>query len=495
MGEAKLDLDVLSFMNNLETELEKVHVKLSKHRLDRILGVKVSNTSEEKELEKKMLTILLDEGNLQKCESYIAKTDDSCYKRRLELLEKRFRVAHVKNSPQIVNLSDGLEGVITIWRPTLGTKNVSHKIVDNVLKRNSDRRLRKTAWYAYKKLSEILQDDFIRLVKLRNKVANEMGYRSYMDLMLWDRDLTIYNMNKYISSLLGSIRKQYNEYLEEIDTSLHISSVEPWDATFFIGKTMSCFEKFFPKESILRKTRDLVTSMGFLSNDSMISIDVSPSFSGGLCVAVEIPYNVHILIGNLENGYEGYLRFLHEFGHALYYSNIRQPFYSLKYLDSSCFVESSGLFFEWLASSAEWLENYTTMSPIQIKDFIEYRKKSIVFEIMNLIANFQFLCSIYKDSDQNLDELWNEIMEATMGFQDKKSGRWVLLGPHVVQQDYLIAHMIANQTMKIMSHKSLINNELGSLLINNYFKPGARIPWKEKIKKVIGELTGLHFEL
>lgn len=491
IGEQLMDVQSQDFPDELERRLETIHVALSRNKLSQILSGQ-PDTPESKKLTEEMHQILLDPAILERVQALQESAESPLLERRLSLLAKRFTIARVRNLPQIANLSSGMEAIIASWRPKVGQQTSSQEEVARVLKNSGDRNQRKIAWYAYKGLSNALAGDFLKLVGLRNAVAREMGYGSYVDLILWERGLTVLDVDNLASNVLKSINERYLEYLSRVKVQEKIDSIEPWDLGFLIERELAHFDGLFDVRSFPEAAARLARMMGVAPEPGMIKVDPSDSFAGGLCLAVEVPSDIHIVFGRVEPGYKGYLQFFHEYGHALYYSHIEQPHYSLKYLELSCFVESTGPLFEWIALSDEWMGESVSLNQNSLARMKGARETQVVLELMKLINEFRFLSGIYSNPKQDIDDLWTKTVEGTLGYRDE-SGHWAMIGPHVVQQDYLLAHLIAIKTLAALSTRygeRLDDPHKGPALVGSYFAPGASIDWKRKVEGLVGELDG-----
>jgi peptidyl-dipeptidase A len=82
--------------------------------------------------------------------------------------------------------------------------------IDDILKRSRDLAERQKVWLASKEIGRPLKPGLIELVKLRNQVAREMGYKSYFALKVDDYGMTVAEMMKLLDDTLATTKPLYD---------------------------------------------------------------------------------------------------------------------------------------------------------------------------------------------------------------------------------------------------------------------------------------------
>jgi peptidyl-dipeptidase A len=82
--------------------------------------------------------------------------------------------------------------------------------IDDILVKSRDLPERQRVWTASKEIGRPLKPGLVELVKLRNQVAHEMGYKSYFALQVADYGMTVDEMMKLLDGALEAARPLYD---------------------------------------------------------------------------------------------------------------------------------------------------------------------------------------------------------------------------------------------------------------------------------------------
>jgi len=83
---------------------------------------------------------------------------------------------------EIVALDGKIQEKYSSFRGTMGGKKVTMSDIYDILTTEKDCRKRELAWKASKQVGDVIFDDLIRLVKLRNEAARKVGFDNYHTL-------------------------------------------------------------------------------------------------------------------------------------------------------------------------------------------------------------------------------------------------------------------------------------------------------------------------
>ena len=101
------------------------------------------------------------------------KIKDSILSRQLEILYNLYLVNQIKPEllKSIVDLNSQIRKKFSTFRGIINGKKVTSNEIVDILKSDKNSEKRKNAWLASKQVAEVVSDDLIRLVKLRNQAG------------------------------------------------------------------------------------------------------------------------------------------------------------------------------------------------------------------------------------------------------------------------------------------------------------------------------------
>jgi len=89
-------------------------------------------------------------------------------------------------------------------------KPVTANDIDDILKKSRDLGERQRIWTVSKEIGRPLKPGLVELVKLRNQVAKEMGYKSFFALKVADYGMTVDEMMKLLDDTLATTKPIYD---------------------------------------------------------------------------------------------------------------------------------------------------------------------------------------------------------------------------------------------------------------------------------------------
>ena len=176
------------------------------------------------EMEIKLNKLYSNKEEFKKIKSFVESKNitDTLLKRELKLIYNDFLRKQIseKKSEAIINLSNKIEQKFTTYRTSFGDKKISDNDVNNILKNSTDNKELKDVWNASKKIGSIVADDVIKIVKLRNQAAKELGFKNYyeMELLLDEQDPA--EIEKIFNELENLTHNSFLQVKDEIDTYL-----------------------------------------------------------------------------------------------------------------------------------------------------------------------------------------------------------------------------------------------------------------------------------
>ena len=111
------------------------------------------------------------------------------------------------------NQSSILDGFTFCWQKKGDSCVVitTPNIIDDTLRLSTNLETRKQAWEVSKQTGPALKPGLVKLQKLRNRMATEMGYSSFFDLQVSDYGMTVGEMMKFLEDAIDSMKPLYQQ--------------------------------------------------------------------------------------------------------------------------------------------------------------------------------------------------------------------------------------------------------------------------------------------
>src|SRR5262245_56439643 len=158
-------------------------------------------------------------------------------------------------------------------------KPVTANDIDDVLKKSRDLNERQRIWTVSKEIGRPLKPGLIELVKLRNQVAREMGYKSFFALKVADYGMSVDEMMKLLDDTLATTKPLYDGLhcwvKNELAARYHKPAPKVIPAHWITnrwaqswpgiveGASLDPFFKGSSPENIVKSAETFYTSLGF----------------------------------------------------------------------------------------------------------------------------------------------------------------------------------------------------------------------------------------
>ncbi len=435
-----------------------------------------------------------------------------------------------KKQEEIINLSTAIENRFSTYRTTLNGKQVSDNDIETILSESTSSIEVENAWRASKELGPVVAADVIKLVKMRNEAAREMGFPNYhtMSLQISEQD------PKEIDALMDELDKltapEFKKLKAEIDGFLAnrfgipTEQLMPWHyQNRFFQEAPKIYnvdlDTYYKDVNIEEVTTKYYAGLG-LPIDKMIAAsdlyEKPGKYQHAYCTHIDRSGDVRVVC-NIKPNSKWMGTMLHEFGHGVYdgYLDFNLP-YTLREPAHTFTTEAIAMLFGRMYSSPLWMNENIGLSK-ESADSIKTTTAKIL-KLEQLIFSrwvqvvYRFEKAMYANPDQDLNTLWWQLVEKYQ-LVKKPEGRdmpdWVTkihiaLYPayyHNYQLGELLAsqlqHYITTKVMKLPAGTdvSFTNNpEVGKYLRTNVFAPGTLYHWNDMIERATGEkLTAAYF--
>lgn len=487
MREIATELDLQRYLDQLESELEDLGDQLSQLSFQKFVDKLPSPRMAE--LEQRRSAIMLDQALAELVRAWLGQATDPVLGKRLEAWNNNLLAAQVTARPEIIQLTRSLGDRIIAHLYDVNGKRFDLGTIRGIVRSNPDRELRRAAWMSYAELSQELADDMLQLIKLRNQAAREAGFANYVDMSLHVNGMETAEVESILQELTASTETAYQAIIQAGAAKLGLDVVEPWDIQYILEQSGDVPNQHFPKARLLPALEDWCNSMQI----DLKQLGITHHW-------IDIPYNgltmglgrrdIRIL-GNPTDGYAYFKTAFHELGHALHSA--------LKEVDSLVLRRESGIFteglaevFGYIAHNQHWMRQMG-LSDEEIARALAGSKGPWFFYLRQRTAFCLFEYELYKQPDQDLDQLFARIDAKIEGGRPDATPRWAAnawyVNYPVYWQNYVLADVMASQVHHHLEreHGSLYDSKAAyEFVIKHYIAPGAMVPWMDKLGTATG---------
>jgi len=431
---------------------------------------------------------------------------------------------------KIVVLGTEIEKNFSTFRGTIRGKKVTDNEIKEILKTQTDSRKRRQAWLASKQVGAIVADDIIQLVKLRNQVAQKLGFDNYHTLSLATAEQNVEELDRIFKELYELTNEPFAKLKADLDRILAdkydvaVTELMPWHYhdPFFQETPMVYdldLDVYYEDKDIKELATRFYAGIGLPVESILANSDLyerEGKNPHAFCTDIDRQGDVRILC-NLKNNESWMETILHELGHAVYdkYHDRQVPFL-LRRPAHIFTTEAIAMFFGRLSRNPAWMQQMLELSDQQRAEIEKVsgkyaQLKQLIFARWDMVM-YHFEKQLYANPEQDLNSLWWRMVEKYQ-LVNKPQGRnepdWAakihftiapcyyhnyMLGELLASQ---LHHHIVGKILKLESDENLSyigRRKLGEFLSENVFEAGAVYHWNEMIKRATGEeLTPKYF--
>ena len=457
---------------------------------------------------------------------------DSLLARQLTLLYNTYLGNQIDSTlmREIVEISTAVEEKFNTFRATIDAEDVSTKQIYEILRTETSWIKRKKAWEASKQVGRVVQPDLIRLVKLRNRAAQQLGFDNYYTMALTLTEQKEDDLVDLFQQLAETTEKPFKKLKTEVDSilapryGLTRDMMRPWgyNDPFFqeVPKVADVsLDQFYENEDVKALSLKFLTTIGLDVNDIIQRSDLyerKDKYPHAYCTDIDREGDIRVMANLANNEYE-METMLHELGHAAYnkYIDPTLPFI-LREPASSFTTEAVAMMFGRLAHNANWLYAMNLISSEErdrIQPTIEKSQRigQLVFARWCQVM-FNFERTLYKNPETDLNTFWWDLKEKYQ-FVTRPEKRdepdWAakihFTSSPVYYHNYMLGELTASQFHTYLlkhildSHDPAVTTyvnhpEVGDYMKDRIFKPGSRYDWNGLLQAATGEpLNPAHF--
>ncbi|MCD6441407.1 MAG: M2 family metallopeptidase [Candidatus Marinimicrobia bacterium] len=484
------------------------------------------------EVDMELTKIYSNNSDFKKLEAFKnANIKDPVLARTVEVLYLGFLAN--QTDPELLNeitkISTEVEQKFNTFRGKIDGKNVTGNDIKKILSESTDVSLRKKAWEASKQVATVVEDDFLKLVKLRNESARSMGFDNYYQMSLIISEQDPAEIQRIFDELDKDTKSPFMEAKREIDQVLakrfgiEVDDLRPWHYSdpFFQEApviTEINLDRYYQDKDVVELARRFYNSIDINVDQILANSDLyerEGKYPHAYCTDIDRKGDVRVMM-NVHPTESWMSTSLHELGHAIYdlKHDLELPFF-LREPAHAFTTEAVAIFFERLSKNPNWMQEALGLTDEQKQEIIDITAKTLrleklVFARWSLVM-LNFEKELYANPDQDLNKLWWDIVEKyqmikrpeNRNMPDYAAKIHVCLYP-VYYHNYQLGGLLVaqflnaiavNQGLDNVSEIRFMNNpEIGKYFIENVFKAGKRYRWDEMIIRATGEkLTSKYF--
>jgi peptidyl-dipeptidase A len=524
---ATLKKEFLEFIDSFENKVVDLSKELSLSNFNATISGKAEDYAKTAELELKLKKVFANKDDFEKLKKLKESNDitDEVNKREIEVLFNAYSEFQIDEDllEKTVSLASKIEQIFSTYRAEVNGKKITDNEIDKILEKSKDSNTLEETWKASKQIGQLISDDVICLVKLRNKAAQNLGYKNYHQMSLMLNELEPEFLDNLFDKLDELTRPKFFEIKEEIDQYLSknydigTDQLMPWhyqDKFFQQGPSIYSLDldKYFENRNIEKLTDSYFEGIGLDIKDMLAKSDLyekEGKYQHAYCTQIDKEGDVRVLC-NIKPNYKWMSTMLHEFGHAVYdkYVSPNLP-WVLREHSHIFTTEAIAMLFGRLASNLNWLKGMLNLSDdeknkIAGESFKTLQLEQIIFSRWVQVI-YRFEKAMFENPESNLNSLWWELVEKYQGLKkplNRNEPDWaakihIALYP-VYYQNYMLGELLASQLYFFIKEKVLKNTsseeisfigkkEVGDYLKNLFFSYGALFKWDKLIISSTGE--------
>ena len=431
---------------------------------------------------------------------------------------------------KLVDSDTKIQEKYNTYRGTINGKKVTMSDIYTIMTTETDCRKRELAWRASKQVGDVIVEDLIQLVKLRNQAARKVGFDNYHTMSIVTGEQDVKELDRIFDELYKLTNKPFARMKEELDRILADSygisteDLMPWHYHDpFFQRTPLVYELdldlYYKKHDVKQLSEEYYAGVGLPVDDILNRSDLydrEGKYPHAFSEDVDRNGDVRILC-NLQNTERWMETILHELGHAIYskYHDRKEP-WLLREPAHSFTTESIAMFFGRLSRNAAWMQEMLGFSEKERAEIETISEKYLAFQQVLFarwaMVMFSFEKQLYANPDQDLNNLWWELVEKYQ-FVKRPPGPvdagWAsklhFTTAPCYYHNYMMGELLASQLHSHIVHKvskhepdddvSYVGQrKLGDYLRTKVLGPGALYHWNDMIERATGQpLTPKYF--
>lgn len=382
---------------------------------------------------------------------------------------------------------------------TIDEKPVSKAEISKILETEKDTKIRQKAYEANVKAGDIIADDLIELVKMRNKYAKLKGYNSYFDYITEENyDIKADKLNELLDGVYSRVGDECAKIFAKRKNELSANfGIEPEQLKDFHYGLLTEKDNegiinsyLKTKEQVVDIAKNTYLNMGYDIENMGITLDLFPrknKNTHGFAFCIKPGKDARIL-ANLTNNAKSLDTILHELGHCVYDIGIDT---NLPFIEQDCsspvMTEAIAMMMGDLPKTEKILSG--TVPDEALIPFMNELKEDDARFVTRSLEIIYFEREMYKNPNQDLKILWKKMKQKYLfrGELTEINNEWATI-PHYLShpgyyQNYfraaLLKAQIYNATKRELGDISK-NKKTADFLNEKLFKFGSSV-WEDNL--------------
>lgn len=398
------------------------------------------------------------------------------------------------------------------YQMTMDGEKVSKAQIQKIMETETDPNVRKKAADAKIASGDLIADDLVELVKMRNDFAKKKGFDNYFDYKIsQDYDIQPKQLDKLLTDVAENTKaansKVMSDRKRELAKAFGINEedLRSYHFGLLIGDDpeKAVNDKIKSKEQVVEISKKAYEGMGYKVDELPIILDLFPrenKNTHGFSFPIEPGKDARIL-ANLTNNVSSVDTLMHELGHSVFTVKTDS---SLPYITQ----DTTSTMTEAVAMMMGDMIRTEGLAKNLVSDEVNKKfEKSLGNEEATFVGSamtiIEFERNMYKNPDQDLKKLWRDLSVKYKGRseQDEPTNEWATV-PHFLShpgyyQNYFRASLIKAQLYGALTEKFgklTENKQTAEYLNENLFKYGGSKEDDEILTDITGkELTAEAF--
>ena len=423
---------------------------------------------------------------------------------------------------QIVELDARVQKAYNNYRATMDGRKVTMSDIYTILTRETDCGKREAAWRASKQVGNVIVEDFLKLVSLRNQAARRLGFDNFHTMTVVTGEQRVEELDRIFDELDRLTHNPFAAMKKELDGILAQSygitpeELMPWHYHDpFFQRTPLVYkldlDQYYKGRDVKELSRRYYASVGLPIDDILARSDLydrEGKYPHAFSHDVDRRGDVRV-VANLQDTERWMETLLHELGHAIYdrYHDPNEP-WLLREPAHAFTTEAIAMFFGRLSRNAAWMQQMLDLSDEETAKIRQVSERYLRFQqvlfVRWALVMYHFEKALYADPDQDLNGLWWELVEkyqlvrrppgqADPGWLSKLHFTTAPCYYH----NYMLGELLASQLHDTIVHRVLRleldegvgyvgDQRVGWYLRENVFGLGARYRWDDMIVRATG---------
>jgi len=453
------------------------------------------------------------------------KIKDTLLFRQMTLLFNSFLANQVDEMKMeaLIKAQTKLEQKYSTFRAMVDGKKFSDNEIESVLKNATNNTELQKCWLASKQIGDSVAPDVISLVKMRNEIAQSLGFSNYHEMSLKLSDQDPAQIEKLFNEIDALTRDNFIALKTDMDAilakkyNIKPENLMPWHyQNRFFQEAPAIYninlDSYYADKDVVELTKVFYAGIGLDATGILAKSDLyekEGKYQHAFCTHIDRSGDVRVVC-NVKNNSQWMGTMLHELGHGVYDQNINMSLpYFLRTPAHTFTTEAIAMLFGRLASNPYWLRDNAGISEADAEKISEQvqnnlRLEQLVFSRWSQVM-FRFEKGMYENPDQDLNQLWWNLVEKYQMLK-KPEGRnnadWAskihIASYPCYYHNYQLGELLASQLQAYINTHVLVaganevvslsnNQEVGNYLLEKVFQPGARYQWNDMIRRATGE--------